>query len=494
MMFRKLILMLALPLVFSSAVMAESGEHYLKEGVVAFKEGRYQDAVAYFNRARQNGVATSNISYNLGASYYKMNEYRQAKTAFMNAAKNKKFQKFSWYNIGLVERKLGNNDEAIKWFRKTLTAKGSSKVDALANQMIQLLVPSEKTTNSSPRDSRDSREITAPEHKPSSSLNISGDKFASLDTGLGYEEYVATLSLDRTALKRPKRVKRARKTRGGIQFAFGNDDDVIDATTNSSSGLSSNYFEVFGYVDIPLGERFTLTGDIYNQRFPDVSSQDFRVYKLGIHYTQIVGSLRVTPALIYGQSQFGGTDYQDITDYRVSVVKKLGRGKKFLFRFRYSDIQSADTIFSQYDGDRQQYRFEYKSRIALGKLRFRYQLETNDRNNRTDRDYSPTRHDFRVRLKQKIFAGLTLSTEVQYRMSNYDAISNSATIVSTRGREREDDRVRWKMDLSKRINKEWKLGFRWIYTDNESSGVSTDSDARDSYSKNDVQIYAAWRF
>ncbi len=493
MMFRKLILILALPLVFSSAVMAESGEHYLKEGVVAFKEGRYQDAVAYFKRARDNGIATSNVSYNLGSSYYKMNEYRQARTAFIEAAKNTKFQKFSWYNLGLIERKLGNNDEAVKWFRKALTAKGNPKIDALANQMIQVLSPSEATTNSSPRDSKDSREITTPANKPSSSLKTSGDKFAALNTSLGYEEYVADLALDRTHIKRPKR-KKSRKIRGGVQVALGNDDNVIDANNNTGSGLSSTYLESFGYVDIPLGENFTLSGDIYNQRFPDVSSQDFRLFKLGIHYTHKVGSLRIAPAIIYGQSQFGSLDFQDIMDYRVTVTKRLGKGKKFLFRFRYSDIEDAQGSFTQYEGDRQQYRFEYKTRIALGKLRFRYQIETNDRANTVNRDYSPTRNDFRIRLKQKIFAGLTLSTEVQYRISSYDPISNTAAILAERGRERDDDRIRLKLDLSKKVAKDWRLGLRWIYTDNESTGVSTASDSSDSYNKSDIQIYAAWSF
>ena len=486
MMFRKLILILALPLVFSSAAIAETGDHYLKEGIVAFKEGRYQDAVAYFNRAKQKGMASSNVSYNIGASYYKMNQYRQAKTAFMDAAKNEKYQKFSWYNLGLVERKLGNKEEALKWFRKTLKAKGSRKVDALANQMIQQLAPESATTQSSPKDSRDSRDIATPDSKPSSSLTTSGDKFAKLETGLGYAEYVATLALDRKdKRRRSQRVKRARKVRGGIDLAYGNDDDVIDANDNTSTGLSSNYVELFAYVDIPLGKSFTLTGDIYNQQFPDVSSEDFRVFKFGIHYTTKIGDLKVTPSLIYGQSKFDSTDYQDITDFRVKVVKRLGKGKKFQFRFRHSDIEAGDPTFIQYEGDRQQFRFEYKTRASLGKWRFRYQLETNDRNNTPTRDYSPTRHDFRARLKQKLFGGsYELGTEVQYRISNYDGIASGAS----QGFEREDDRVRFKLDFNKRINKQWKVGFLWVHTDNDSNS------AGDEYSKNDVQIYTSWTF
>ena len=479
--------MLTATLVFSTAALAETGEYYLKEGIVAFKEGRYQDAVAYFVRARKNGVSTSNVSYNIGASYYKMNQYRQAKTAFMDAAKNEKYQKFSWYNLGLVERKLGNKEEALKWFRKTLTAKGSSKIDALANQMIQQLAPSEATTQSSPKDSRDSREISTPGSKPSSSLNATGDKFATLDTGLGYADYVATLALDRKEQKRhTKRVKRARKVRGGVDLAYGYDDNVISASNNSSTGLASNYAEVLGYVDIPLGQNFTLTGDIYSQSFQDVNSQNFKLYKFGIHYTTRIGDLRVTPSLIYGQSKFGSVDYQDIIDYRVKVVKRLGKGKKFLFRFRYSDIEAADPSFIQYEGDRQQYRFEYKTRVALGKLRFRYQIESNDRNNTTTRDYSPTRHDFRIRLRRKVFAGLDLNTEVQYRISNYDPTAQAGT--NPAGFEREDDRIRFKLDVSKRLNKQWKVGFLWVYTDNESNS------AIDTYNKNDIQVYTSWMF
>ncbi len=448
-MFRQLLILsvtlMALQPVFSQA---EDSSAFVK-GIEAFRKGSYDDAVFYFKKAKESGVTGSNIEFNLAVSYYKLEKYELAKEGFLMAAKQEKYRQLAYYNLGLVADKQNNTNEAIRWYQKASALRSDSKIASLAKSKISKLSLTDK----------------AP---PQQNLLAARDKYkTSSATG---------------------RSGRERKINGGVTLAVGNDDNILLADGNAEEGqasnLDGNYWEVFGYLNIPLGQNWTLNANTYWQDYDiDPDTQDFNNVSIGIKYRTQLGGWWFSPSVHYVDSNLGSNDYQQIWDYKLRFSRSLGHGRWMIFRYRYSDIES-EAPYQSFTGDRHQFRVEYKTKLAFGKLRLRYELETNDRQNRPTSNSSPTRHTIRARLKRPLSDRWNLATEVGFRTSDYDT-------PSALTQARQDDRFRFRLDINRDMSKTWKLGVLYVYTDNDSNGANGVSY---SYTKNDIQFYSSWTF
>ena len=84
-----------------------------------------------------------------------------------------------------------------------------------------------------------------------------------------------------------------------------------------------------------------------------------------------------------------------------------------------------------------------------------------------------------MRLKHKLKNSWYLSEELELRKSRYQ---------SSQGVLREDSRLRLRMVVNKKINKQWTSGLRYSYTDNDSN-ISIEN-----YTRSNIQIFADWNF
>jgi Ca-activated chloride channel family protein len=94
-----------------------------RDGVSAYEKGEYEKAKDLFIKAQLDDPDNPAISYNLGAAYYKMEEYDSAALNFqaaLNTEENALKQK-SLYNLGNARFRQQKYEEAIKHYEDALT-------------------------------------------------------------------------------------------------------------------------------------------------------------------------------------------------------------------------------------------------------------------------------------------------------------------------------------------------------------------------------------
>lgn len=417
-MFRSVFFLIFFSFIFhGSSYAAEKGEIDFEKGISHFKNKNYKSALYYFNKASNAGMTTSILHFNLGVTHYKLQQYKAAEKKFRLITKDKKLQQIAFYNLGLVAEKQHKKNDAINWYNKTVSVK-SNNITQLADARLDKLLNRKKT--------------------PKSKI------IASINLALGYNDNIAT------------------------------------AASGTPSNKSDNYLETFAYAHIPLAKQTKMKANFYQLKYSNISSEDFRFLSLAVEHDFLTKYWKISPELVYLKSKLNNTAYQNVIDFKINGKYTFKDKSRLGLRYRFSDINSETIRYSYLDGQRHQFRVDYKKKLKLGRLRLRYQLETNDRKNSIFRNYSPTRHTFRTRLKHKLKNNWSLSEEIGLRSSQYKS--------SVTGFIRNDTRLRIGFVGTKKINNNWYSGIRYSYTNNNSNIAS------ESYIQNNVQIFADWNF
>ncbi|MFV1985383.1 MAG: outer membrane beta-barrel protein [Thiohalomonadales bacterium] len=412
-----LIILLNLSMPFSYAA-DSAGEAEFNSGVKYFKQKQFQIALNYFLQANKSGMKKSSLYFNIAVSYYKLNNLKKANIYFKYLTQDEKFRQIAFYNLGLIDEKQKKPQEAIVWYKKSVENNTNTKITKLSN-----------------------------------------------------------IKLDKLLDRKIKNVKN--KTQTYIRLAFGNNDNITNVASNSPSNKGDNYSEIYAFIKTAVSSNMSIKGSLYQTKYNTLSNEDFRFYSVNLDYLIKTKNWKIIPEISITKSTLNDRDYQNIIDYKLTSKRKLGNKSSLYFRYRFSDIESQNILYNYLQGQRHQLRIDYRSKVNLGNLRLRYQLETNDRKNRLTKNYSPTRHTLRTRLKHKFGNKWNLSEELAYRISTYESVA---------GVTREDTRLRLRVDAGIKINKEWAIGTRYTYTNNDSNIVSED------YVSNNVQLYSKWFF
>lgn len=408
-------------LILSSNSFAASGDAAFDEGINAFKSKNFDNAIQAFERAKSDGMQSSLLHYNLGVSYYKTGQYQNAVASFLEAMHDTKLHQLSQYNLGLVYLKLERNEDAVGMFRRASENNSSPRVTKLANKMLEKHAPDKRK------------------------LNLSGL----------------------------------------FSFAYGNDDNVTQTSTNSPTNIGDNYLTTFAFIDVPF-QSLTLNASIFVHDYQDLDTEDLMLVSAGILVPVIMSDWRITPSLHLSRSKLNSVNFQKTTDFKLAAETSIDKNSRLAFRYSYSDIDFDGTTYDYLLGDRQQYRVDYKTKTSAGKIRVRYELETNNRQNLTNTNYSPTRHTLRMLLKRPLFNATNMDVELSFRDSEYDpaAVSGSPGSFITRS----DKRKQFRLNIYNQISSDWTVGLRYIYTDNDSN-LSAET-----YTRADTQAYANWVF
>ncbi len=270
-----------------------------------------------------------------------------------------------------------------------------------------------------------------------------------------------------------------RPWRAGFEIALGYDDNVLLRADDVPTRRGDNYFDLYLWGDYRVGTDTRAGAFFSRQDFFDVDAGDFQQAGITLDHVLRASGWRVVPALRLTRSRLGGVDYQDILDLRLTARRDLGQGRRLVLRARHSSIDSGDPVYDPFQGTRQQFRADYHLPTGLGRLRLRYQLELNDRDDFPTASLSPTRHQFRVRLRRRLGAAWLGEAEVDYRVSDYPVVAGIA---------RNDDRLRLRLKARRRLDKDLRLTLRYTYTDNVSNVAARD------YTRNDFSAGVEWRW
>jgi tetratricopeptide (TPR) repeat protein len=117
----------------------EKNHPYVEAGAKAYSEGRYEDALAAFQAAREQLPGSAAVDFNSGAALYKLGRFAEAREAFQRAANAPEaaLRQKDYYNLGNALAQLGDERAAIGAYRKALTLDPS---DEEARHNLELLL------------------------------------------------------------------------------------------------------------------------------------------------------------------------------------------------------------------------------------------------------------------------------------------------------------------------------------------------------------------
>lgn len=414
---RYLFIFVVILFLLAQTVFAAEKSSDFDQGIAAFEKGDYQSALSYFHRAESTGLDSSALHFNLGVCYYKLKQYPQAEKQFLLTTTDKRMAQLAQYNLGLTALRQGKEDQAAAWFRLAAASRQDAKLTTLAQHQLQKL-----------------------------------NAIAS--------------------------VQQTHMVAGGT-LAYGHDDNVTLIATDSPSHQSDNYLEALLYLNMPVTKQIIFNGYAYLQDFNRVNTADFNQLSAALGYEAKWGTWLLLPEAGMEKSNLGGSNYQSILDVKLSARRYLAADRHILLRLRYSDINSDNTLYDYLQGSRLQGRVEYRQLTTYGKLRLRYELETNHRQNTPTTNYSPTRHDVRLRLEQSANSDWQFREELQYRQSHYGEAA---------GVTRKDDRKILALQATRKMTESISLGLKYGYTNNDSN-ISTNT-----YSRNEYQLFLDFAF
>jgi tetratricopeptide (TPR) repeat protein len=131
----------ALALLAGGVQAAPSADELFRQGVTDFRAGDYRQAIRHFRAARDAGLDTPALTYNLGVSHYRLGQYDRAAEAFRRLARDPTNRGLANYNLGLVAQARDRPGRAIRYFRSALADPGSESVRRLARQRLAELEP-----------------------------------------------------------------------------------------------------------------------------------------------------------------------------------------------------------------------------------------------------------------------------------------------------------------------------------------------------------------
>lgn len=170
---------MALALTAMSAAPAPTPEDFIRDGNAAVEQGRWEDALAYYDRADERGTDPGLIAFNKGTAYYRLNDFRRAENHFRmaldDAAIPAERRAKALYNLGdcLVkqagEQELRLLRDAIRCYELCLdeTADEGLRRDAEFNlELAKLLWNKARANNSKPPDPNTDEPPDNPQEPP----------------------------------------------------------------------------------------------------------------------------------------------------------------------------------------------------------------------------------------------------------------------------------------------------------------------------------------
>lgn len=103
-----------------SPVNKKEGEKCYKEGMTLYENGKYKEAIPYFNKATEFDPEHIYAYNSMGLCYYNLNKYDEAIRAYDKALNLAPEDAVIWYNRGRVYQDIENYDEAITCYDRAL--------------------------------------------------------------------------------------------------------------------------------------------------------------------------------------------------------------------------------------------------------------------------------------------------------------------------------------------------------------------------------------
>ena len=403
-------------------------QDYFNAGIQASSREDYSAALHYFEKAKQAGMDTPILKYNVAVSYYRLRQYENARRIFLALTDVRAFAQRAYFNLGLIANKQKDEPAAIRWFQRAYRSVDSKQIQALAMEALKRL-------NSSPRKTR----------------RFNPDWAGFISSSLVYDSNVALVNSD-------------------LLGVTNQDDTAVDILASTGRWLKGG---------INNGVRMSLGASL--QKYSKLSRNDYGQLSGRVMRYDHLGSWKMRIGGSWNEIYFNGNEYQRVVSADVRSRKALSKNNQLHLRYKLSRIQATDAAFDYLDGWRQQLRAGMQLRNGKNRVRYYYQLELNDRKDFKVFDeetlppgvildsfvsYSPMRHTLRATGWWELNSNWHARLDARYRYSLYNDSNIEARVVTER---RADSQIRLSARVDRQFARHWTVNGQYSYTNNDSN-------------------------
>lgn len=405
-----------------------TGNPDFEAGVAAFAAGELTVARAHFEQAREDGLESPSLLYNLGVVYFRLGQQDSAEAVFLELL-DTRHAPLARYNLGLVMQEKGRQEAARKWFGRAAGPESPEKVRALALRQLD-------------------------QSKPEHFEQISGS--------------------------------------GYFLAAAGYDDNIAGTPDDASSNQAGGFADMLAVGNVRIGrDGFGVHGVAYTRQYPGHSEFDNSYLSTGASWLNGVGAGELTSTLSLAGSWFGGDvlerEVRLESVYRPDqcLFASLITGIDCSADGSVSIIRGG-TDFSAYDGEMVRLGASASKSAGSWLLKGRYQLEVNDRKDlSTQQEFfsvSPLRNLVSAEARYYVSGRLSVGARGDIRHSRYRddyRLVSDGEVVSER---RTDNRFRGMLLAEYRLAGPWLMLAEWSMLNNHSSIERYD------YSRREVMV------
>jgi tetratricopeptide (TPR) repeat protein len=337
-----------------------------ESGKQAFAAGDFESALLYFEMARDAGQQGPAVHYNIAVCQFELGRYEHALSTFEYIAENyPDMRGLAEYNMGLAERRLGNEGEARQHF------------------------------------------ITAWD------LSADDEKLRSMSAAM----------LEELEPEQPS------NWYGAVALRFGHDDNIaLRDSLGLPAGVTSEspMVDVFASLSVaPAALRgLTLDGSAYAIAYTDADDFDQSEFRLGGAYAWSPRDWWIETGAHFVYGTIGGSGFERELALSARAVRYLDNESSIDALLRYDDINEVDADFAGIAGSRQRFDLRYRRDLASHSFILRYGIETNDR---LDPGVSPSRNRIHADYRFQPASGWGVEAGISYRTSDYDDLETPRT-------------------------------------------------------------------
>ncbi|HSH13459.1 MAG TPA: tetratricopeptide repeat protein, partial [Desulfurivibrionaceae bacterium] len=220
-----------------------------QSGISAFQAGDLDRARRLLEQARDSGMTSPALRYNLGVVYFRLGLYEQAETAF-TALLDGPHAPLARYNLGLVMQQKGDPEGAYRWFSQAAGESSPEEIQALAQ-----------------------RQLANADHPP-----IPG--------------------------------KDLHRTVGFVSAVLGYDNNIADTPSGAGTDQAGPFADWLAsgrvYLDQPSGSAVRLDAVAYTRRHPGNAEFDSSYLGVGVAWQPSRASARLVTGVTLSRFWFGG--------------------------------------------------------------------------------------------------------------------------------------------------------------------------------------------
>ena len=395
-----------------------AGTQAFNRAVAAFQTGKYRRALAGFLEARRDGINSSQLTYDLGVTYYRLRRYPEAQLEFSALVNIPSLAALAHYNLGLVAMRLHDKARALAEFNNAYVSAGNPGLRALASEAL-------------------ARVNTRP--PVASRWTVFGD------ATFGYDSNVALTS-----------------------------ESTVFTPAHRGSSLYSLSAGAIGQVSGSTQRGWQVVGTFYRVIYPKVSEFDQTYLHFGGQYQWKQGNWSPRLGLYAGTVTLGGADFENLVTFSADTRLHTSANNEWRGFYRYTRIRGSSG-FDYLTGWHQSLGVEDALHFDNADLKFGYAFDFNERDNFNSPSQflsaSPTDNGLYAVYNWHINDALEAFWEADYQHSHYQG----ADIVIENGAATSVFREEnwWSTGLGVRYawSARWAVRISGRFTDNRSNIV-----------------------